>query len=295
MLHFYPKPLGILLCISLIACSKSKKPDEAPPAIFGAATGVALHRDFPGEVSGLADSYSYPGSLWMIEDGGNAALLQRVSQDGVLQPSLTINGVTNRDWEDLAMGPGPDPSKNYLYIAETGDNDRKYAEYAFYRLEEPPPGTSAVNQVEAIRFRYSDGASHDAGAILVDPSTKDLLVVTKEKPAAIYRIQYPYQTTALNTAEAMGVTNLETVTGAAMGKDGQEILLRTYTGIYYWKKKSGETVSDALKRAPAALTVMLEPQGESIAFKNDLTGFYSLSENAGLPVQLRLFFYPRKN
>jgi hypothetical protein len=39
--------------------------------------------------------------------------------------------------------------------------------------------------------------------------------------------------------------------------------------------------------------VRAEPQGEAVCFSGDGLGFFTLSENAGLPLQLKLYFYPR--
>ena len=43
----------------------------------------------------------------------------------------------NRDWEDIAVGPGPVDGKNYVYVGEIGDNDAKYRFKRVYRFEEP--------------------------------------------------------------------------------------------------------------------------------------------------------------
>jgi hypothetical protein len=34
-------------------------------------------------------------------------------------------GATAVDWEDVAIGPGPAPAQDYLYIGDTGDNTRR--------------------------------------------------------------------------------------------------------------------------------------------------------------------------
>jgi hypothetical protein len=292
MLQLYPKSAGFILVVLLLACTKSGEPENFQP-LFKEATGVMLAGSFPGEVSGMADSYRQPGSIWLIEDSHNGNELLRVNHSGELQPSVAIPGANNRDWEDLAIGSGPDPLVKYLYIAETGDNARQHKEYAIYRMEEPAAGVTTVQNLVKIRFVYGDQASHNTEAILVDPATRDILLVTKEKPAGIYVIRYPYKTDELNTAVFAGATKLETVTGAAISSDGKEVLLRTYTGIHYWKRKEGETVETAMQRDAVSITPAPEPQGEAIAFKTDGKGFYTLSENAGLQLSLRLNYYAR--
>ncbi|MBL7771174.1 MAG: hypothetical protein JNK20_19530 [Flavipsychrobacter sp.] len=292
MLQLFPKPSGLALVVFLLACTKSGEPENFQP-LFKEPSGTLLPGNFPGEVSGIADSYVQPGSIWMIQDSHNGNELLRVNHSGELQDAVALPGAENRDWEDLAIGTGPDAAFNYLYIAETGDNARQHSEYAIYRMEEPAAGVSTVQNLVKIRFVYGDGASHNTEAILVDPATKDILLVTKEKPATVFVLRYPYKTDELNTALFAGSTKLETVTGAAIGRDGKELLLRTYSGIYYWKRNNGESAEAALQREAVSITPALEPQGEAITFKTDIKGFYTLSENAGLPVALRLNYYAR--
>ena len=59
------------------------------------------------------------------------------------------------------------------------------------------------------------------------------------------------------------------VSAAAASPDGKELLVKTYTNVYYWKRNAGETIGAALLRTPLALGYMLEPQGEAICFKNN--------------------------
>lgn len=292
MLQLFPKTTGLVLVVFLLSCTKSGESGTIQP-LFKEPVGALLPGNFPGEVSGIADSYTQPGSIWMIQDSQNGNELLRVNHSGELQEAVALPGSENRDWEDLAIGAGPDPALKYLYIAETGDNASQYSEYAIYRIEEPGAGVTTVQNLVKIRFVYGDGASHNTEAILVDPSSKDIILVTKEKPATIFVLRYPYKTNELNSAVLAGATKLETVTGAAIGGDGKELLLRTYTGIFYWKRNNGESVEAALQREAVSIPPALEPQGEAIAFKTDLKGFYTLSENAGLPVTLRLNYYAR--
>src|SRR5690242_5307485 len=74
------------------------------------------------EISGLATSINNPGYLWAHNDSGKKSEVYLV--DDSLQILLTVKlpVIMNRDWEDIAVGPGPDPNKNYIYIGDIGDN-----------------------------------------------------------------------------------------------------------------------------------------------------------------------------
>ena len=36
-----------------------------------------------------------------------------------------LTGAKMRDWEDIAVGPGPEPNVDYLYVGAIGDNDAR--------------------------------------------------------------------------------------------------------------------------------------------------------------------------
>ena len=84
------------------------------------------------------------------------------------------------------------------------------------------------------------------------------------------------------------------MTSAASSSSGDELLIKTYTSLSYWKRNMNETIGDALKRAPGTLNYQVEPQGEAVCFRNDNSGFYTLSERPSLISAVSLNFYQRK-
>src|SRR5207253_2979860 len=101
-----------------------------------------------------------------------------------------------------------------------------------------------------------------------DPQTKDLWIVSKrEDKVHLYQLPYPQSTTDVMTAKSYGQLPLTYVDGGSISSDGTEILLRTYTGIYYFKRTSGQSFADALQRQTGtSLPYRLEPQGEAVCF-----------------------------
>jgi hypothetical protein len=113
-------------------------------------------------------------------------------------------------------------------------------------MPEPANLQTPITQVERINFRYPDGP-RDAEAMFVDPLTKDIFIVTKrENNSRLYRLPYPQNVNEVAVAELMGELPLTFATGAAISPDGTEILVRTYTQIFYWKRNAGQTVADAM-------------------------------------------------
>jgi hypothetical protein len=245
------------------------------------------------EASGIADSKANPGYLWVEQDSGNPPAIELLRHDGVYLKSIYLANIVNRDWEDMALSVGPKPDKQYLYIAETGDNLMVHPDYAIYRLLEPAAATDTVWQIDKIAFFYPDG-SHNAEAILIDPDTKDIFIITKnELKSKIFRLSYPYSTTVMNKAEEVGSLGFNFAVSAAISPSGKEIVVKTYDAIYHYPRSTGETILKVLSKTPVNLPYTAEPQGEAIVFANSDSGYYTLSEKA-LASSVKLYFYKRK-
>ncbi|MFD2933604.1 PE-PGRS family protein [Spirosoma flavum] len=254
------------------------------------------------EASGMVDSRSQPGNIWIEQDSGNPAELALLGYDGKVKGKIAVPSIANRDWEELAMGPGPKDGTNYIYIGEIGDNNAQYQTVQIYRLPEPTNlQTPIVNtQIERINFAYPQGP-RDAEAMFVDPKTKDIYVISKrEEKVHLYGLSYPQNTNDLTTATdygelpSFGGGLANYVTGAAISPDGNEILVRTYTTVYYWKRDAGQSIADALQYGTRrSLVTRLEPQGEAICFDKDAKGFFTISERASAS-SVNLYYYAKK-
>jgi hypothetical protein len=244
------------------------------------------------EASGIADSKANPGYLWVEQDSGNPPEIALLQHNGKLLKNIYLAHVVNRDWEDIVLSNGPKPAIQYLYIAETGDNLLVHPDYAIYRFEEPLASTDTVQYIDKIAFFYPDG-SHNTEAILVDPGSKDIYIITKtDLRSKIFKLAYPYSTTVMNKVEEVGSLPYNYVVSAAMSPAGNEILVKTYDAIYYYPHQPGETLLQSLSKKPVSLPYQQEPQGEAIVFANNDSGFYTLSEKA-LASEVKVYFYKR--
>jgi len=246
------------------------------------------------EASGLADSRTISGYLWTHEDAGSPAELFLLSHDGKDVRRYALPGIRNIDWEDIAVGGGPEKGVSYIYVADIGNNDASpaFGTHTIYRLPELKKLEEGfvADKIAKIRFRYPD-STPDAETLLLDPITNDLFIVTKElEGARLYRLPNPQSTEGTMTAELIGnVPALLLATGGDISADGQEILIRNYTNIYYWKRKAGETIGQTLMReATKPVPYALEPQGEAVCFDREMKGYYTFSEKrnaAGVALQ----------
>ena len=266
--------------ILLASCKKTDGGGVTAPDAYPLAPGVA------DEVSGIADSRTNAGYIWAQQDSGNPPELILLDQQGKLVRKIAVKGVANRDWEDMAVAAGPVAGRDYIYLAETGDNNAVFPNYAIYRFPEPSVTADSVSQVDQIRFVYPDGP-HDAEAILVEPGTLDIFIITKrEARSQIYKLAYPYSTTAVNTAFAAGSLPYNYVVSAAVQGDGRGVAVKDYLNVYYYTRNNGESLSSVLSRVYVKLPYTPEPQGEAICFSNDGRYYFTLSEKTGSAVSL---------
>lgn len=269
------------------ACQREVRgePTQATKPMFDSVPSAVPVQPLIGEASGIADSKANPGYLWVQEDSGNPTQLYLLGHNGTVQKSVFVNGVTNRDWEDLCL------AGNDLYIGEIGDNNAVYPEYAFYKFAEPTLAVDTARNVETIRFRYPDG-SHDAEAFFVDPSTKVIYIITKRDAASvIFKLTPPFSA-SVNVAEAVGQLPYNGVVSAALSPNGREIIVKTYPRLLYYKVAAGEKPEAALQTSATVLPYVIEPQGEAVCFSAANNGYFTLSEK-GFAGSVQLYFYKR--
>lgn len=266
--------------------------DFLPAEKLATVKGKALE-----EVSGVASSLNNPGFLWAHNDSGNGPKVFLVNADLDIKLTCKLKGVKNRDWEDITVGPGPDSSKTYVYVAEIGDNDAKFALKYIYRFEEPKAEAGVTDMVitdfDTITFQLPDERK-DTETLLLDPATKDLFVVSKrEEPVWVYQLKYPQSTRDTITAAKIVSLPLTQIVGGDFSVDGKKLLLKNYEHIYYWSRTDQKPIGEWLKGKPFEVPYEIEPQGEAITWATDQSGFYTVSEkNAGKDSYL--YFYKAK-
>lgn len=293
--------LFTLLGLALQSCflfDKPKPPVE-PPVVEKAVQFVNIPDSFPiqiglvDEASGLVASRTIANGLWVHEDGNNQPDLFLISKEAKLLGKWRLP-FTNRDWEDMAWAIDPINKKNYLYIADIGDNAVRYNEYFIYRFLEPTRLEDGIGGTERFRFQYTGGVnkSYNSEAIFVEPQSGDIYIVTKDGlNVSVFTISYPQSTTALNDAVFLGTIPYFNIVGGDISADGNELLLKSYPAIYFWKRKDNESIFQALsRRRDVSPAYEIEIQGEAIGFDKDQNGFFTLSERAEGP-QVSLRFY----
>lgn len=239
------------------------------------------------EASGIADSKKNPQHLWVHDDSGAPPVIHLLNYDGTVIKQVFLKGVSNRDWEELALFEGK------LYIGELGDNLLAATTYAFYVVPEPLATEDTVYNIEKISFVYPDGP-HDAEAFVVDPVSRDIYILTKrDNPSRIYKIKTTNSGPSVQTAVYTGQLDYSGITGASVSADGKTVIVKTYTSLFSYPRAHAESLEIVLKKKPGSLPYQLEPQGEAVCFRNDLSGYFTLSEKGFSTIQY-LYFYKKK-
>jgi hypothetical protein len=286
----------LLMLIGTAACSQKKGKDADSDLFLPGKKLVEVTDKKLEEASGLAASANNPGLLWTHNDSGNRAEVFLIDQNLNIKLTVRLDNVINRDWEDIAVGPGPEDGKSYLYVADIGDNMAIFPYKIVYRFEEPKfkEGSSAITVSKFDRIVFQLDLKKDTESLMINPANKNLYVVSKrEKPVYVYELKYPYSTTDTLTANKIGSIPFGQVVAADFSADGKEVLMKNYNNVLYWQIGKGEDFAKAIKRNPAIVNYIEEPQGESVAFARDGSGFYTISETVKGERSF-LYFYQRK-
>jgi hypothetical protein len=288
----------VLLLLTMLASCAGRPAEKPVRSEFADAVHLAeLKIKKLEEASGLAASAVNEGMFWTHNDSGNPAELFLVDKKLNTRLVCVFQGVENRDWEDIAVGPGPEEGKSYIYIGEIGDNLAVYPFKVVYRVEEPVAEDGkqevTITKFDRIFFRLPDKRK-DTETLMVDPKTKDLLIISKrENPVYLYKLPYPQTLTDTMVADMVCPIPLTQIVSGDVSPDRTEILLKNYQNVFFWNINGDEPLSKTLSRPATMLSYDEEPQGEAITFARDGSGYYTISEKAkGEKVYLN--FYQRK-
>jgi len=263
----------------------------AAPITTGTITGAGLN-----EVSGIAVSRRNAQVIWLVEDSGNASQVHAVNEAGTLLATYNVSGAAI-DIEDIATGPGPIVGQSYLYIADIGDNSGSRASITVYRAPEPEVTSNqsvvsgTLTMVENFPMKYPDG-KYNAEALLVDPVTEDIYLVTKDgfaRPNMLYRLAAPHKAATLRTLEDLGGLyggngNDLAISAGDISADGRHIVVRSLHSVSHWSRSPGVSIADTmLKSDPCDGELSTqETKGESISFSGN--GYFTLSEGTLSPL-----------
>ena len=234
------------------AGADSDAPSPTGPASSPMPAARPVNDESLAELSGLAASVKHPGVIFAITDSGGEPVVYGIDESGNTVARLSLAGARNYDWEGLTPGR---PGAGQLLVGDIGDNGRTRSVIRLYRITEPDSLGDREVPWEAAELTYPDGA-HNAEALLVDPETGEVVIITKDSPGGrIYRAvpEWGGRTGLRLAGEAPS-----TVTGGEYEpKPGGRMVVVNYLSIYS-SNDGGITWSQAL--AP------LQAQREAVAW-----------------------------
>ena len=273
----------LVAAVALAGCGSEKRPASRPHTSTGPPLCARLHARVAGhvdtaaaaELSGLVLSGS---TLWTHNDSGDSPRLLALGLDGRLRQEVQVAGAENVDWEDIAAADGS------LYVGDIGDNAAQRSNVAVYRV----PARSETGAVTAERqtLNYPDGP-HDAEALLVDPSSRELVIVTKSLRGSADVYAAKPGASALHRVGRVDLGNALPVTAGDVSGDGRTVVLRTYDRVLVWSRRRDETLAELFRRRPctAGADLLVEGQGESIALTRDGRAFYTVPKSHQPPLR----------
>ncbi len=223
----------------LVQCPSGKRPKQGteecvdiPSPTPVSLTLVSVLNDEVRETSGLAN---VNGKIYTHNDSGGLNLLYEINAaTGEVIRSITVNGATNVDWEDLAY------DDTHLYIADIGNNLGNRTDLKIYAILKSDLDTNNMVNAETIAFSYADQTKfiydhfttpYDAEALIA--YNGQLYIFTKNwadytsKVYSIPTVPGNYEVTPVGE-KALEVM----VTGAASDGAGSSVALVGYTNPY---------------------------------------------------------------
>lgn len=238
------------------------------------------------ESSGVAAATLTPGVLFTHNDSGDGPRFFAVeASSGRTLATYTVAGAEAVDWEDMTSHGG------HLYLGDIGNNNKSRATVVVYEVAEPVvvDGQDATLPLVAThRLRYPVRA-HDAEALVVEPATGRLVIITKEQvqgvpssPASVvYRASGTTDANGEEPLEAVGVLNTLPgavttpvgpgtlqPTGAAVTADGRRVVVRSYTSALEWQVTGGDLAA-AFAGVPEVVSLPATQQGEAVTYDGD--------------------------
>lgn len=272
------------------------------------------------EISGLAVSRSQP-IVWVHDDSGNEPNVYALSlgnegiADGTPLAIFRLPGVAVRDWEDMAIGPGPRAGEDYIYLGDIGDKNREAlgSDIVVYRFAEPrvqiptlmegdpAPAlmTTILPEFDTLPANYPEGMVENSDALFVDAAggrTPDLYIVTSGNgittPNRLFRMSTasPTETVAMEFVTSLfgGEAGDPEITAADMSPDGRLIVLRSLHSAAIWTRSGDVSMKEVFAALPCSAPIPADDaqsdEGGAIGFSADSHGYYTTIEGDPAPL-----------
>ena len=154
-----------------------------------------------------------------------------------------------------------------------------------------PLGTSQASRVWTFPVTYPKGVVLDVESLIVTPNASAIWIFEKVDGdrARIFSYAGPFvdrQTLSFAqvgtlTSPGIAIAKGKMITGADIHPSGERVLIRVYTGVYEYRLTGGQTIADldAAQRVAVDPLPLAEKQGEAVAYDEQGTGVWTISED----------------
>ena len=254
------------------------------------------------ESSGIAASRRNPNLFWTHNDSGDEPFIYAFDRRGKHRGVWRVLGAKAEDWEDMAIGPGPNRSTSYLYLGDIGNNSKTREEMMVYRVVEPlissrdssssKQNPRTTQPADVIRLKYPDG-KQNAETLLVHPSTGDLYIVTKVsgEAARVYKAKAPLLKSVVTILKHIGEVRfpnalMGVITGGGISPDGRRVILCDYIEAFelVLSEKPGVAFDTIWKQPLIPVNIGARQQGEAVCYSADGMALFATSERLPCPL-----------
>jgi hypothetical protein len=239
------------------------------------------------ELSGLVVSSKSDDLMWVHNDSGDISRIFLINKEGKTLATFNYNKEV-RDCEDIALNTNK-KGITQLYVGDIGDNRGERSYVSIYKFEEPNLSLRSekefqIKKVEELKFQFPDGP-RDAECLMIDSRDQKIYIVSKrEDKVGVYSAPLSSKPGRIITLKKEcslffdAPKGAKWITAGDISSDGKVVLIKSYINIYYWDRKSNETIPHCISRPYIGLPYNPEPQGESVGLTHNGRSYYSISE-----------------
>ncbi|XP_071099313.1 uncharacterized protein [Haliotis cracherodii] len=244
----------------------------------------------------MAASRRFPGLLYVVDSYDDTTVYIIDSKNGLNVGILRLSGVTNDDWEDMAVGPCDSGSADYcIYIQNDGDGAHQYI-----KVPEPadPLSINTYDVPSADVVTYITD-SPESRTIMVSPFRDIFLIeyglfVENTRVARLHKIE---TSGSLSFTVIVGEFNFTSLSdGPVSGDispDGSEMIIKTMDRMFYWHVTKGK-YGQALSTPPCELSYFIERRGETVTFDANGVSLYTLNKDSDRSILKRYYRIQRQ-
>jgi hypothetical protein len=288
---FYAVSLFIMSCVQRSTANADTQAFALQPCLTAeGGSGCETVDGSLMELSGIVAHSSKENVFWVHNDQGKPRVYA-INESGKILTTLNLNTMDFDDAEDISLGDGPEPGRRYIYVGDIGKSRKKVGTVKVFRFKEPLADELASSEisipnVDLIRLRYSDDKEIDFETQLIDPISGDLYLVAKEE----FKVFKAKHNDLLASSDVLNSGSLKLsevrdngnwdgkLSGGAVSPDGKEIILRTSSKAWLYRRSAGQTIEEALAKPALTIPLQNEFNGEAITFDKQGLDFYTVSE-----------------